>query len=289
MIFMFDNYKAIKRFKVDAAKVKFSEVASNSETTGGKKKNVRPVVRIAVCTAVAAAVVITGTITIPKLSQSSKVSDSFNIVACAADLPTANFDSTNDTRATLENSIQLSPVIDSFKVTGSNIKGVTYKCNTSAPSFPHIITNLGKLMAEFKPYCTITIPASDFRSSDLKNEFKKILASGTLDEYKNKYFGGKDIDESTYAYNFVYDNDSVVVVVYKISDLNSKGAECFCANYYTVKGDKQDTVDIVLQDSNQKNTIKSVDVTATFNDGTTETKTFNVAYNSIGLPYLKLN
>jgi hypothetical protein len=100
---MFDNFRTIRRFRNDAAKVKIGETVFYNEKAEGKSRHLRSAFRFAACAAVAVAVVLTGTVWLPgqhlqsvsggdksaaisaKSSAVQMASHDFTLQACAAE------------------------------------------------------------------------------------------------------------------------------------------------------------------------------------------------------------
>jgi hypothetical protein len=309
---MFDYIKAARAFKKDC-----DNFSTPYDTRGEEKSNVtvaefsnrhhaKRTVRFAACTAVAAAVVLTGTVTLPNLLQ-SKNSNSFAIVVKAADAPngktltpnqkvklnTKAFDSTSSADSTSVTAVAAG-ISDCFTISGKNVKSITYKA--SSDQLMYISENYSSQVGSTKPYCTIKIPKSEFKSNDLMGEFKSMWSGGKLDQYKNKYFGGKDIDTSIYNIGFRYDTDTVTAVITKLSDISaSKDSDISTGNAFTVDSNHQKNVMFTMSGKNEQaisnelnNSNMTIAITVTFNDGQTQTKTVGIEFDSLGLPYLTL-
>jgi hypothetical protein len=298
---MFRYNKAVKAFKNDCDSFKtpydvHNKVVNDTEPSG--KHNAKRVIRIAACTAVAAALVITGTLSFPMLSQSPKNDNSFGIVANAEDAPKGKVMTENERvklspdkvkpaeKSSNENIEIAYKITDCFKVEGNNIQSITYAANHDQLEL--MDTNWKPVT----PYCKFDIPMSMFHSSDMYGEFMQMWAKGDFDQYKKKYFADTELDSPIYNVGFGSvdrKNNKVAVMIFTVGSIMASGDPIVqYGNTITVAGDKQNFVVVVVQDGYKVYSDTNIDVTVTFNDGSKQTKTVGIVYDSLGIPFLTL-
>lgn len=291
---MFSINKTVKAFKkdFDSFSTPYDSGEVSSEIKSVKARSGHPAFRIAVCSVVAAAVVLTGTLVIPGIYSSSKSRNSFEIMV-KADGVTKALTSDQPVNLPADNKPYTGTVgniTDCFTVQGDNVDSVTY--TTEDLRLEHVSDKYQQEIKSIKPYCSFTIPKSEFKTSDLFAEFNQMWDSGELDQYKNQFFNSEDINPSVYNVGFQYDtnSDTVKVIISKLADMvNPQDDDLMTNNTFTVPVDDQSSVLVMMSNSEETPTSFDISVKATFKDGTTQTKTVSVEFDSIGMPYLKLD
>jgi hypothetical protein len=179
-------------------------------------RSVRIAVRIAVCTGLAAAFVFTGVFGLPLLEKKvggSKPSHDFVLTVQAADTKTTLKDNVNikvpSGGLTFDASIfkngkelQSSSLGEHyFLCTGENIKSVLYTAKSGKIQYSSDETRARCTQAiRDATVCTIILPNDILYDPNNpgRDLFTTLWNSGKLEEYRNKYFGGKQIDDTRY-------------------------------------------------------------------------------------------
>lgn len=108
-----------------------------------------------------------------------------------------------------------------FVCTGKNIESVTFTSSKGMLRY-FDVDLLKKMEANGEVYiCKIPISRSkldpEWDMKRIKKVFNQMWSSGELDEYKNKYFNGKDIDLDDYSIGFHsrdnFDSDSMFMII----------------------------------------------------------------------------
>jgi hypothetical protein len=184
----------------------------------------------------------------------------------------------------------------SFKCTGDNIDSITYVSSNGI--LDYFDRDMYQTMEKSGDLYICKIPlsllgvSSDAGFDTITQVFQQKLANGQLDEYKNKYFGGKNINLNDYSAGLNIGQDKIgYLTISQILTgppkyMQQGGTVTAKPDVYVRWHPSLETWDTVNTNPNFTDYASlrpdTVTVTAKFTDGQTLTKTVIISYNADG-------